>query len=200
MDIFRAARIGRVYQVQEALDNGADINYQDATYGRTPLSWAVANKNQGVVRWLLREDGIDLNSKANDGRTPLSCAVAVRGNKEVVELLLGEDDIDLNSKDNDGRTPLSWAVMKGNQEVLELLLREDDIDLNSKDNDGRTPLSWAVMTGNQEVVELLIREDLGHSKYCRQRDLESLRYHCDYCWTSNLGCRLQSRDYSRTVL
>jgi hypothetical protein len=42
--------------------------------------------------------------------------------------------------------------------------------------------------------------DLGHSKYCRQRDLEFLRYHCDYCWTSNLGCRLQSRDYSRTVL
>jgi ankyrin repeat protein len=159
MDICRAARIGTFFQVQKALDNGADINYQDATYGRTPLSWAVANKNEGVVRRLLREDGIDLNSKANDGRTPLSCAVAVRGNQEVVELLLGEDDIDLNSKDNDGRTPLSWAVAEtGNQEVVELLLREDDIDLDSKDNDGRTPLSWAVAErGNQEVVDLLLK-------------------------------------------
>jgi ankyrin repeat protein len=139
-------------------EDGIDLNSKDND-GRTPLSWAVAEKGNREVVDLLLKRGSGINFQDDNGRTPLSWAVAVRGNQEVVELLLGEDDIDLNSKDNDGRTPLSYAVTKrGNEEVVELLLREDDIDLDSEDSDGRTPLSYALEWGNQEVVEMLLKE------------------------------------------
>ena len=81
-----------------------------------------------MVKLLLAKDGVDVNSKDSDGRTPLSCA-AEKGHEAVVKLLLAKD----------GRTPLSWAVVK-------LLLAKDRVDMNSQDDYGRTPLSWAAMT------------------------------------------------------
>jgi ankyrin repeat protein len=42
--------------------------------------------------------GIDLNSKDNDGRTPLSWALR-NGYEAVMKLLLAKVGIDLNSKD-----------------------------------------------------------------------------------------------------
>ena len=55
---------------------------------------------------LLVEKGAELDSKDNDGQTPLSCA-ADSGHEAVVKLLV-EKGAELDSKDNDGRTPLSW--------------------------------------------------------------------------------------------
>jgi ankyrin repeat protein len=63
-----------------------------------------------------------LESKDNDGRTPLSWAAGLE-NEAVVELLL-ENGAELESKDNDGRTPLSWAAGLENEAVAKLLLEK----------------------------------------------------------------------------
>jgi ankyrin repeat protein len=164
MDLCTAAKTGTVGELRQALNNGADINYRDAVFGRTPLSWAATSGNGEAVELLLAQDGIDLNLKDNGGRTPLSWAVegriinthnmnqnnitrrqvlqssvslpAWKGEDVVVKLLLVQNGIDLRLKDNGGRTPLSWAVEKGSKSVVCLLLQKNSIFLNSKDSIG----------------------------------------------------------------
>lgn len=70
---------------------------------------------------LLLERGAEVNSRDQDGQTPLSWA-AEKGRESVVQVLL-ENRAGINSKDNNyGRTPLSWAAEKGHEAVVRLLL------------------------------------------------------------------------------
>jgi ankyrin repeat protein len=53
------------------LENGHDPNVKD-TYGWTPLLWAANKGHEGIVKLLLATDTVDLDSRNNNGRTPLS--------------------------------------------------------------------------------------------------------------------------------
>jgi ankyrin repeat protein len=71
-----------------------------------------------VVKLLLENDGVDLNFKDTDGRTPLLYAVA-RGHEAVVQLLL-KKGADVESKSRSGRT-LSWAAAMRHNAMVALL-------------------------------------------------------------------------------
>jgi len=58
----------------------------------------------------LLSKGADVNSRDNDGRTPLHLAY-LSGHVQVAELLLSKG-ADVNSKDNDGRTPIYYIQLK----------------------------------------------------------------------------------------
>jgi ankyrin repeat protein len=117
---------------------------------------AIREDHESIMHLLLDSGAYTIDSKDEDGRTPLSWA-AVYGCSKTVRMLLQQDDVDVNCKDNQGRTPLSWAASDGICfAVLKQFLEREDVDVNSKDNEGRTPLSWAAGLGNQEVVGLLI--------------------------------------------
>ena len=77
-----------------------------------PLSWAARKGRGAAVELLLAEDGVDPDSKDDNGRTPLSRA-AEYGQGDVVRLFRVQDGADLGSKDNNGRTPLSRATRNG---------------------------------------------------------------------------------------
>jgi ankyrin repeat protein len=94
------------------------LNYRDNN-GGTPLSWAAANGDEGIVKLLL-EAKPDVNLKDNKGRTPLSWAAA-NGDEGVVKLLL-EAKPNFNLQDNKGRMPLSWAAAKRHKGTIKLLL------------------------------------------------------------------------------
>jgi ankyrin repeat protein len=70
-----------------------------------------------VVKLLLKWYEVDVDSKDNDGRTPLSRA-ALRGHEAVVELLLKTGNADVEAKDNDGRTPLLLNAAYGHEGVV----------------------------------------------------------------------------------
>lgn len=108
---------------------------------------------RSVTALLNRQDDADLESKGDDGRTPLSWA-AENGHEAVVKLLL-DKDANLESIDGSGRTPLLWAAENGHEEVVKLLL-DKDANLESVDDDGRTPLLWAAYHGYEAVVKLLL--------------------------------------------
>ena len=72
------------------------------------------------MKQLLAIDGVDPNSKDNNGQTPLSWA-AEKGYEVVVKQLLATDGIDPNFKDKCGQTPLSWAAANGHEAVIKLL-------------------------------------------------------------------------------
>ena len=118
------------------------------------LLQAAAEGQEVVVQQLL-ENGAELESKDNRGRTPLLWA-AVKGREAVVKLLLSRSDVVADSQDKDGRTPLSWAASGGNEAVIKLLLSRSDVIADSPNKDGRTPLSYAASGGNEAVIKLLL--------------------------------------------
>ncbi|KAH0538022.1 hypothetical protein FGG08_005383 [Glutinoglossum americanum] len=120
------------------LEMGKVTNLKDDYYGRTPLSWAVGNGHEAVVRLLAEREGIDVDSEDSNGQTPLLWA-ARRGREAVVRLLAEHEDIGVDSKDAYGRTPLSWAAGNGHEAVVPLLAEHEGIDVDSKDAYGRTP-------------------------------------------------------------
>jgi ankyrin repeat protein len=64
-----------------------------------------------IVQQLLETGKIDINSKGNDGRTPLLLAIT-NGHEAVVKQLL-EAKADVNLKDTNGLTPLLLAAASG---------------------------------------------------------------------------------------
>ncbi|GMH19763.1 hypothetical protein Nepgr_021604 [Nepenthes gracilis] len=94
-----------------------------------------AYAREGEVDNLLKciENGVSVNLKDSEGRTPLHWAVD-RGHLNAVELLISMN-ADLNTKDNEGQTPLHYAVVCEREAISEFLVKHN-ADVNMKDNEG----------------------------------------------------------------
>ena len=107
------------------------------------------------------EHGADVNSKDNDGCTPLHWS-SWNGYLDIVKYLI-EQGVDVNCKSNNGSTPLHLSSRYGYLDIVKHLI-ENGADVNSKDNGGRTPLHWSsrVMTnwpsrkGHLDIAKYLI--------------------------------------------
>ncbi|EXL94654.1 ankyrin repeat-containing domain protein [Fusarium oxysporum II5] len=146
---------GLLYQKSNSLLNHPDKD------GRTPLSWAAEKGDPYVVKWLLDQPGIELNSKCKSGRTPLfwalsNCLPFGSLSDLRVRYLLETPGIEKHSWDNKGRTLLSWAAGSAQEQAVDYLLADDNIDVNVADDDGWTPLTWATMEGKERIVERLL--------------------------------------------
>ncbi|XP_068662383.1 acyl-CoA-binding domain-containing protein 1-like isoform X2 [Aristolochia californica] len=113
-----------------------------------------ASAREGETTNLIKyiEDGISVNVRDSEDRTPLHWAVD-RGHFSNVELLISKG-ADLNVQDDEGQTPLHYAVVCEREAIAKLLV-EHNASQDIKDNDGNTPSdlcdsSWLWMhSGNK---------------------------------------------------
>ena len=91
---------------------------------------AISGNIEAVKQYL--DDGADVNTKDEVGRTPLHVA-ARKGHKEIAKLLIAEG-ADVNTKDENSLTPLDLAIQNqgsvmypGRQEESAALLAEQSI-------------------------------------------------------------------------
>jgi len=132
--------------------------------------------------WRLLELGADVNSRDNQGRTPLHVIEWWSNNSR----LLLEGGADQSIRDNNGHTPLHavarWGKSNITEQLLELdpdvnaehyfdyaerwykdfslLLLERGGDPDGRDNDGQTPLHVASREGNLGVAQQLLKFDV----------------------------------------
>ncbi|KAI4193379.1 MAG: hypothetical protein LQ350_008349 [Teloschistes chrysophthalmus] len=161
-----AAERGHKEALQLLLEHDPEQADVADTEGRTPLSYAAQEGYESLVNILLQRN-VDIESKNEGGRTPLSAAGGWAD--EIVKILL-ESGAHVDSQDIHGRTALHWTVMdkllvfsSTEKRVLVIVaLLENGAEINHKDSVGRTPLSNACYLAEKHVVYLegTLDEDL----------------------------------------
>jgi ankyrin repeat protein len=167
--LHEAVRWGRLDMIRLLIEEGADVNVQDAK-GNAPLHIAVnpPDSHREVIRTLL-ENGADPTLQDAHGETPLHIAVILGRSAEVIESLIDEDGLALSTRNIDGKTPLYLAVEIENRAGLIPSLL-DKSDIFAADNGGRTPLERALGDYSLENKETAALSKLITPSTARQSD------------------------------
>ncbi|MDI9257890.1 ankyrin repeat domain-containing protein [Flavobacterium sedimenticola] len=98
--------------------------------------------------------GADVNSKNNNGDTPLNMVAKLSYYKLVKYFI--ELGADVNTSNNDKLSPLHWGVEYNNVKIVKILL-ENGANVDARDSINETPLHYAGWTGNYESAKLLLK-------------------------------------------
>jgi palmitoyltransferase len=154
LDIFAAARQGRIDQIRALIEAGrarvTDTDDDDIT----PLHLAVITGRVPACAYLI-EQGAQVNAFGGSvPATPLQWA-ARKGLVEVIDLLIQHganprlvDPQDFSCVHSVTHSSDYWALL--------YILCQPDIAVDERDNMGLTPLHWAAQQGDKISVEVLL--------------------------------------------
>ena len=124
------------------IEKGSDVKSKNCT-GKTILHCAVNNNHLDMLDYFLKNIYVDVNSKDDDGWTPLhEAAIKVNFNPEVPRLLL-QSGAEINSMDKDDWTSLHCAAQKGCLKAVIFLLQEG-AQKDAKTKQNQTPFDMTV--------------------------------------------------------
>lgn len=111
-------------------------------------------------------DGVNIEERDEDGRTPLILAVMCK--QDQVTQLLIEKGAAPNVVDKHLGGPLHYATRNKAEKIANLLIKHGaDVSLCS--NDGLSPLHVAARFGNVEMAELLIQNGADIDETCKKK-------------------------------
>lgn len=164
--LYQALLMPRQQNVQQALNNGANVNAQRPPDGIAPLHLAVADGKPELVELLLAH-GAHVNVRTRKGSSPLHLA-AMYENPAIALMLLAKKP-DLNGQNQYGWTPAMEAARLGHIKTLKAIL-EAGADPLLKAKDGRDLMMFAASgkQNSKEMVEFLYKKGIP----CNTVDLE----------------------------
>jgi len=143
-------------------EHGAEVVDSTDGSGYTALHWACWNGHVDVVHYLIDDQEVNINQRAQSfGQclTPLHMA-CINQHHEVIDILLAKG-ADPTIGDSDSRTQLMETSLSGMLDVVRRLLHHDSVRKMSIDTRsgsyGRTALWMACSAGHWEVVSDLLR-------------------------------------------
>jgi len=135
----------------------SSLNDRDDYYNSTLLH-VVATCNQvEVARFLLEQDGIDVNAKNKDNVTPLDRAVEWDA-PLIVQMLLERDDIDINNFGSSTNL-LHWACREKHLEIVKLLIQKHKVDVNLKTERHTSEPIHYVLKGGDDIAKYLLQQE-----------------------------------------
>ncbi|KAM7251942.1 hypothetical protein ACFE04_023825 [Oxalis oulophora] len=158
-DFLNAALTGNLNDLKKIaaqLDDGKNLSktvadIKDANK-RGALHFAAREGQTPVCKYLVEELKLDVNTKDEDGETPLIHAARL-GHNDTVKYLV-EHGADPNIASELGVTAVHHASGIGNIELLKYLLSKG-IEVESQ-SDAGTPLVWAAGHGQADAVKVLL--------------------------------------------
>ena len=133
------------------IQNGADPSFKSNT-GFSVLHCAAQGGNTSIIIKLLSL-GLDVDSRKNDGVTPLMMTAFLKDKQNAFDILI-QNGADPSLKDNNGFNLLHCAAQGGNTSIMNKLLSLG-LDINLKDVYGATPLTRAIEKNNFDAVKFL---------------------------------------------
>lgn len=149
-----ACQRGRIQNVRLILEDEQRYNHKMKNKTGNMAFHLAAIYNHLEVLKVIKEKGLAINWKGQDGMTALHLA-AREGHSEVVEWLIEEGGLKVFTKDKFKREPLILAVMNGHLKIVSILLKRGAM-LEGGDSSNNTPLHYASAYGYYEMVPLLI--------------------------------------------
>ena len=149
--------------VRFLIAQGCKVNNANRA-NESPIVLAAKAENLKLIEELAKRPELDVDTKAQKGKTPLHM-VAATGNDEIALFLLRRG-VNVNITDTGGSTPLHIACYQGNDSIVKLIFRErpeNKSDLLTKtDRAGNTPLMIAKKSPNNSaaIIDFLISHDV----------------------------------------
>ncbi|KAI2491752.1 serine/threonine kinase [Fragilaria crotonensis] len=156
--LYEQACEGNLERVCNLLQRGVDANFKDDENGCSILSAASSSGVVDVVRALLDDYNVDVNSKDNHGQTAIMMA-SWNGHVEVVRALLAHPGVDASIQSHLGWSALIYASTFDKLEVVRALLDHEGVDVNARDEAGDTSLILASRNGHVDVVRALLKHN-----------------------------------------
>lgn len=139
--------------MKKLIREGADVNTPNSTL--TPLTSAITEGRDTLVKELLAQPGIDVNIIDYNSDTALTLAID-NGYTYLTKTLLARPDININIKNGNGYTPLTLAVSKRDSRLVSALISKPDVNLNIQTSDGSTALTLALKKGYTNIAKLIL--------------------------------------------
>jgi ankyrin repeat protein len=178
--LIRAAQDGKLDDVREHLQLGADINAKDGN-GGTALMWASSEGHLDIVLELLNHPSINAFLQNHAGLTAVRIAI-VKGHEEIVRCLqehaqnrqliraaqdgklpevrnLIQEGANINATIGFGTTALILASQNGHLDIVCELLKSDNTDVNHQGEWGFTALMYAISKDHFNIVVELLKHD-----------------------------------------
>lgn len=152
--------------VEEAISNGADVNFVDDNSKETPLFVALTSSLE--IMDLLIQNGANVNAKNTFGNTVLHKACEYE-DENAITYLLGKK-ADVNEVNDQGKTPLLvvlYAYMTDEDKLRNIVkqLIQKGASVNVQDNiEHNTPLHLACDLSDIEIVKLFIKKGANMTK------------------------------------
>ena len=146
-----SAKDGDVVKVRELLDEGANVNAQNAG-----LIWAIIRCHADVAHEILKRNNVNLNAQDTEGRSALYWACR-NSLSDVALEILKRDNVNVNSQDTEGRSALYWVSRNNLSDVANEISKRDNVNVNVKDFDGQTALLCTSSKGMVEAFSAPLR-------------------------------------------
>jgi fibronectin type 3 and ankyrin repeat domains protein 1 len=147
--VMMAAFIGNINIIKQLRSHGASYTLKDKQ-NMTVVHFAVDGGHCDTLRYVLMDGGDKfIESKDNNGWTPLLRAASINSTAEIVAVLV-KHGADLNAVDNKDKTPIMIATVMGNLGVVKALVQFGS-SINIKNKYGRSLYELA-LSMNRQVI------------------------------------------------